>query len=61
MKKKEPIDIELTKQNADPEIIKNAINFRLSDVQEEEEDIAKANFIENYKIKIIRKIFQKTG
>ena len=35
----------------------NAIDYRLSDVQEEDlEDIALANFIENYKSKLMRKI-----
>ena len=34
----------------------NVIDFKLSDVQEkDEEDIALANFIENYKCKLMRK------
>ena len=37
---KEPIDIEFTEQNADPYNDKNAIYFKWSGVQEDEEDIA---------------------
>ena len=38
----------------------NAINFRWSGVQDEdEEDIALVNFIENYKSKLMRNFFQK--
>ena len=44
---KEQIDIEFTEQKADPENDENAIDFRWSDVQEEEVDIDKANFIES--------------
>ena len=44
----EPIGIEFTNQIAGPENNKNAIGFRCSDVQgEDEEDIAKADIIEN--------------
>ena len=57
----EPIDIEFTEQNADLENNENAFGFRWSDVQEEdEEDIAMANFIKNYKSKLMRKISQKS-
>ena len=39
----------------------NAIDFRWSGVQDEdEEDITLANFIENYKGKLMRKILQKS-
>ena len=48
MKKKEPIDIEFTEQKAGFENYKNAIDFKWSSVQEEEEDIALTNFIKNY-------------
>ena len=45
---KEPIHIELNEGNTDPYNDENAIKFRLSDVKEEdEEDIALANFIES--------------
>ena len=44
---KEPIDIEFTEQKTDLDSYENAIDFRWSDVQgEDEEHIAKANFIE---------------
>ena len=47
---KEPIDIELTEQKADPEMMKMLLTLNDQAVQEEdEEDIALANFIENYK------------
>ena len=47
-KKKEPINIELTEQKTDPDNDENAIDFKWSDVQEEdEEDIALANFIKS--------------
>ena len=60
--KKEPIDIEFTEQNADHEEEKkeNTIDFKWSNVQkEDEEDIALANFIENYKSKLMRNFFSK--
>ena len=45
---KEPIDIELTVQKADPENDENEIEFRLSSVHgEDEQDIVKANYIES--------------
>ena len=57
---RKPIDIELTEQNADPYNDKNASDFRRSDIQEDEEDIDLTNFIENYKSKLMTKIFQKS-
>ena len=57
---KEPIDIELTEQKTDPYNDENAIDFRWSEVQKEDEkDIALAKFIESMKSKLMRKIFQK--
>ena len=45
---KEPINIELTEQKTDPYNYENAIDFRWSDVQEEDQkDIALTNFIES--------------
>ena len=45
---KEPIIIQFTEQNTDFDNNENAIDFRWSDVKEEdEEDIALANFIES--------------
>ena len=42
---KEPVDLEFAEQKADPYNDENAIDFRWSDVKEEdEEDIALANF-----------------
>ena len=42
----EPINIELTEQKTDPYNDENAVDFKWSDVKEEdEEDIALANFI----------------
>ena len=59
---KEPIDIEITEQNADPENNKNAFDFRWLGVQDEdEEDITLANFIENYKNKLMKKALQKSN
>ena len=56
----EPINIELTKQKTDPYNNENAIDFRLSDVQEEdEEDIVLANFIESLQKQTDEEIFQK--
>ena len=46
MKKKGPINIELTEQKAGPENDGNAIEFKWSDLQEDKEDIALTNFIE---------------
>ena len=45
---KEAIDIEFSEQKADTDNDENMIDFRWSDVQEEdEEDIAEANLIES--------------
>ena len=45
---KEPINIEFTEQKTDPFNDENAIDFKWSDEQEEDEkDIALANFIES--------------
>ena len=45
---KKPINIEFTEQKTDPYNDENAIYFRWSDEQEEdEEDISLVNFIEN--------------
>ena len=47
-KEKEPIDIEFINHNADPENNENAIDFRQSDVQEEDnKEIAKVSLIES--------------
>ena len=47
-KNKEPINIELTEQKADPYNDENAFDFKWSGVKEEdEEDIAPENFIES--------------
>ena len=44
----EPIDLEFAEQKIDPDNDENAIDFRWSDVQEEDkEDIALVNFIES--------------
>ena len=60
--KKEPIDIEFAEQKADPYNDENGFDFKWSDVQEEdEEDIALANFIEIYKSKLIKNFFQKSN
>ena len=57
---KEPIDTEFTEQKADPENDENAIDFRWSDVQEEDEvDIDKATLLRAYKSKLMRQIFKK--
>ena len=54
---KAPINIELTEQNRSWND-ENAIEFRWSSVKEEdEEDIALANFIESLQSKVMRKIF----
>ena len=51
-KEKEPIYIELTDQKTDPYNVENSIGFKWSDLTEEdEEDIALANFIESLKKK----------
>ena len=58
---KEPINIELTDQKTDPYKDENFIGFKWSDLTEEdEEDIALANFIESLKKKQTdEKIFKK--
>ena len=57
---KEPIGIELTEQNSGPDNAENTIDFRWSDVKEEdEEDIALANFIENFQKQTDDEIFLK--
>ena len=58
--KKEPIDIELTKQKAGPEKMKMLLTL-YNHVHEVEQDIALANFNENYKSKLMRKNFQKSN
>ena len=54
---KEPIDIEFTEQKFDPENDENAIDFKLSGVQEL--DIARLTCLKTYKSKPMIKIFQK--
>ena len=44
---KKPINIELTEQKTDPYNDENAIDFKWSNVQEEEVDNALANFIKS--------------
>ena len=57
---KEPINIELTEQKTKPYNDENAIDFKWSGVQEEdEEDIALANFIENLQKQTDEEIFSK--
>ena len=57
---KEPIDIELTKEKkADPYNDENAFKFKWSGVQEDEEDIALANFNESLKKQFDKEIFPK--
>ena len=58
---KEPINIELTDQKTDPYNDENSIDSKWSDLTEEdEEDIALANFIESLKKKQTdEEIFQK--
>ena len=57
---KEPIDIELTEQKKTaPYNYENAIEFRWSGVQEDEEDIALANFIESLQKQTDEEIFPK--
>ena len=56
---KEPINIEFTEQNTDPYNDENAIDFRWSDVQEEEENIALANFIQSLLKQTDEEIFLK--
>ena len=58
---KEPINIDLTEQKTDPYNDENVIDFKWSNVKEEdEEDIALANFIESLKKKVNwQEIFSK--
>ena len=57
---KEPINIELTDQKTDPYNDENAIDSKWSDLTEEdEEDVALANFIESLRKKTDEKIFPK--
>ena len=59
-KVKESINIELTYQKTDPYNDENAIDSKWSDVQEEdEEDIAMANFIESLQKQTYEEIFSK--
>ena len=60
---KEPINIELTDQKTDPYNDENSIDSKWSDLTEEnEEDIALANFIESLnKANWWKKIFQKSN
>ena len=61
---KEPINIDLTEQKTDPFNDGNAIDFKLLNVKEEEdeEDIALVNFIESLKKnKLMRNLFQKSN
>ena len=60
---KEPINIELTDQKSYPYNDENSIDSKWSDLQDEdEEDIALANFIESLKkSKLMRKFFQKSN
>ena len=58
---KDIIDIEFTDQKADPENDENVIDLRLSDVQEEEEDIAKANLMKAYNSMLIKNPEKVTG
>ena len=60
--KKRRSQLSSTEEKADPENYENSIYFRWSGVQEKDgEDIAMINFIENYKNKIMRKIFHKSN
>ena len=59
---KEPINIEPTEQKTEPYNDENAINFRWSYVTEEdEEDIALANFIESLQKQTDEENFQKSN
>ena len=60
---KEPIDIELTEQNTDPYHDENGIDFKWSDLQEEEdeEDIALTNLIESLQKKTDEENFSKSN
>ena len=59
---KESINIEFYWRKSDPYNDENAINFRWSDVEEEnEEDIALANFIESLQKKTDEEIFHKSN
>ena len=56
---KKPINIEFTEQKIDPYNDENAIDFKWSDVQEDEEDIALNNFIESLQIQNDEDFFPK--
>ena len=58
---KDPINFELTEQKTNHYNDENAIDFRESDVQEEEdeEDIVQANFIESLQKQTNEEIFLK--
>ena len=54
------VGTEFIEQKADPENDENAIDFRWLDIQgEDEEDIAKANLIENLQKQAVKKFFLK--
>ena len=55
---KDPINIELTEQKTDPYNDEYAIDSKLSDlIEEDEKDIALANFIWACKSKLMRNLF----
>ena len=57
---KEPINIELTDHKTDPYNDENSIDSKWSDLTEEdEEDIALANFIESLQMQTDEEIFSK--
>ena len=59
---KNPINIELTEQKSDLYNDENAIDYKLLGVQEEdEEDIALANFIESFQKQTNKENFQKSN
>ena len=56
---KEPINIEITQQKTDSYNEKNIIDFRCSNIKEDKEDIALANFIESLQKQTDDEIFSK--
>ena len=59
---KEPINIEPTHRKTEPYNDENAIDFKWSSVKEEdEEDIALANFIESLQKQTDEKFFKKSN
>ena len=59
-KRRNQLILSFLSKKTDPYNDENVINFKLSDAQEEyEEDIAKANFVENYKSKLMRNVPKK--